>query len=374
MDKLTNQILRKTHQLLHMQLKNAILKEYYTADLSENTPCPSVRELARKFSTSKVTIDKALKELKKDNLIYSVPGLGTFWGEKKNIVQTRTVGICLNATGSINRINSPYFFSMLEGIEKVFSENDFNIKLLRPSNLNTIESIREAHCDAFMCTGTQHSILPVIDNFKKLYIPYLILDRPNEDETLNYLERDSARNVQELVDYVFSKGHRKISAVGLEPALWVYKKFFIGFEAGMKKHNLDFSHSELELADYNYDSVERGNLKDIIRQHTALIILSPRRAVAETILEYCNRNDIKIPLDCSVVRLASDDQKIGDKAVTSHIITSYEMGAKAAEGIVTLLNNTAKTPLHITFPLKIVEGNTIKDMRESTQVFINKGQ
>jgi DNA-binding LacI/PurR family transcriptional regulator len=347
-----------------MQLKDAVLKEYYTANLSENTHCPSVRELVRKFNTSKVTIDKVFKELKKDNLIYSVPGLGTFWGKKKNIVHTRTVGICLNATGEINRISSPYFFSMLEGIEEVFSENDFNIKLLRPGNLNTIDSIRDAHCDAFMCTGKRHSILSVIDNFKKLYIPYLILDRPDNDETLNYLERDSARNVQELVDYVFFRGHRKICAVGLEPTLWVYKKFFIGFEDGMRKHNLDFSHSELELPDYNYDSIEWGNLKDIIRQHTALIILSPRRAFAETILEYCNRNNIKIPSDCSVVRLASDDLATGDQIVTSHMITSYEMGVKAAEGIVTLLNNTAQTPLHITFPLKIIEGNTLKNNTE----------
>lgn len=364
MKKAVNQVSRDALQLLHMQIKDALLEEYYSGNIPENTPCPSVRKLVRKFNTSIVTIDKVFKELKKDNAIYSVPGLGTFWGKKKNITRNNTVGICFNVAGAVSKLNSPYYFSMLEGIEEVFAKHDFNIKLLRPNNFDTVNKIREAHCDAFICTGTRDSILPTVDNFRKLNIPYLLLDRPNNDESLNYLERDSSRNIQELVDYLVTMGHRKICCVGQAPNLWIDKKLYIGFETGMKKHNLDFSSSMLQVSDYHYETLAKNKLSGMIKKHSALIILTPVKDAVNTVLKYCEDSNIKMPSDTSVVTLSAKEMK----SVTCHLITPYEIGIEAAKGITGLLNNSIISPLHLEFPLKISEGNTVQKLKNYQEI------
>jgi len=358
-------ISRENHQLLHMQIKDAILKEYASSGIPENTLFPSVRELVREFKTSIVTIEKTVKELKKEGIIYSVPNVGTFWGRKKIITRYRTVGVRFNVASLAYIMPDTYFFHMLQGIEEVFAKYNLHTKLLRYDSLDYTDNIRELNCDAVICTGTYLPVMTAVDNFRKLNIPYLLLDRPCGDDELNYLERDSAKNIEEIVDYLVGKGHRKICCAGLDPKFWIYKKLYIGFENGMRKHNLDFSRSMLELPDFSGENLAKGNLKDILKKHTALIILSPLKNDVKAILEYCDSNNIKVPASCSVVSLSADSMVIGDRIVTSSVITPYEMGIEAAEGIVALLNNTVASPFHIEFPLRIIEGNTIKDLRSS---------
>lgn len=362
MKKSMKHVSRKNHQLLHMQIKDELLKEYSASGISENTPFPSERELVKKFNTSKVTIEKVFKELKKDNIIHSIPNVGSFWGKKKNITRYKTVGVRFNVASLAYIRPDTYFFYMLQGIEEVFAKYNLHTKLLRYESLNDIDIIRELNCDAVICTGTYLPVLTAVESFRKLNIPYILLDRPNDDESLNYLERDSAKNIEGLVDYLVEKGHRKISCVGLESKLWIDKKLYIGFENGMRKHKLDCSYSVLQLSEFDNENFG-DSLKNIIEAHTALIILTPLKDKIKAVLEYCDANSIKIPADCSVVSLAGENMTIGNRTVNNHMIAPYEMGVKAAEGIADLLNNTVETPLHIKFPLKIVEGNTVKILR-----------
>jgi DNA-binding LacI/PurR family transcriptional regulator len=350
---------RKNHQLLHRQIKDAILKEYSDCEVRESMPFPSVRELVRKFDTSIVTIGKTLKELKKDGIIYSVPDVGTFWGKQRHTTRYWTVGVRFAVASLAYITPDTYYFHMLQGIESVFEKCNFHTKLLRYESVDSIDRLRELHCDAIICTGTHPPVLTAVENFRRLNLPYLLLDRPNADETLNYLERDSADNLEELVAYLASLGHRKICCVGLEPKLWIDEKLYRGFESGMRKQQLDIAGSMLKLPDFSRESIAGSGLKEIMRKHSAMIILNPLKDVVGAILEYCQSNRIKIPEDCSLVSLAaSGDMKIGDKTVTCHLITPYEMGKAAADGIMKLLNNAVDTPFHIKFPLNIIKGDT----------------
>ncbi|MFA6715085.1 MAG: GntR family transcriptional regulator [Victivallaceae bacterium] len=349
---------RQNHQLLHMQIKDAILKKYADRGVTENMPFPSVRELVKQFNTSIVTIEKTLRELKKDGIIYSVPDVGTFWGKQRPLARYKTVGVYFDIASPDYIAPDTYFFYMLRGIEFIFEKYDFHTKLLRFRSMASMPAIRELHCDAVICAGTYPSILPTVKIFQKLNLPYLLLDRPNNDDNLNYLERDSVRNLEELTDYLISLGHRKICCMGTSPELWISRKLYFGFEAAMRKHHLDISGSILQLPNFSRETIAESRLKDVIRKHSALIILHPNKKIVGEILKYCEFNRIGIPEDCSVVSLASEEMNIGKKTVTSHLTTPYEMGVKAAEGIVALLHGTVAAPLHIEFPLNINVGNT----------------
>lgn len=347
---------RESHKLLHMQIKDAILEEYPSRNTPENTPFPSVRELVKKFNSSIATVNKALDELKKAGAIYSLPNVGTFWGKRKNLTRYKTVGVRFNVASLTNITPDTYFFHMLQGIEEVFAKHGLHTKLLRYESLDSMEGIRDLNCDGIICTGTYAPALNAVHIFRKLGIPYLLLDRPNNDESLNYLERDSAGNIEAMIDYLVARGHTRVCCVGPTPALWIDRKLYVGFEAGMKKHQFDIFNAILQLPKFTLDNLEKVNLKEVLREHSALMILSPMKSDIETVFEYCDRNDISVPSDLAVISLAAGSLTIGARAVTSHVTTPYEMGVKAAKGIVALLNNDVEEPLHIEFPLMMREG------------------
>ncbi|MDD5599109.1 MAG: substrate-binding domain-containing protein, partial [Victivallaceae bacterium] len=195
------------------------------------------------------------------------------------------------------------------------------------------------------------------------------LDRPDNSESLNYLERDSAENVQGMVDYLVANGHREICCIVYETDLWIDRKLYLGFEAGMKKYHLNSKNAVLQVPfDFTYETLEKIKLGKTLLKHTALIILTSRVPSINIVLKYCKNNAIRIPEDCSVISLAyTDEMIINNKSITCHVITPFEMGVKAADGITGLLNNTTTAPLHIRFPLNMFDGNTIKDLSEGAK-------
>jgi len=70
-----------------MRVKAAIHEEYRAENCTPGSPFPSSRELIKKFNVSKVTLEKVFAELQKDNIVYSVPKVGMFWGTRKNLSQ-----------------------------------------------------------------------------------------------------------------------------------------------------------------------------------------------------------------------------------------------------------------------------------------------
>ncbi|HQO06333.1 MAG TPA: GntR family transcriptional regulator [Fervidobacterium sp.] len=64
--------------------------------LSAGDKIPSENELARMFSTTRVTVRKALDELEKNGIISKVPGVGTFVTEI-NAVAHKRVGVVINS-------------------------------------------------------------------------------------------------------------------------------------------------------------------------------------------------------------------------------------------------------------------------------------
>lgn len=69
---------------LYVQLKNSII-EYIETQLNNDDLIPSEYDLMQKYSVSRTTVRKALKELKNEGIIYQKQGIGTFVRVKKNV-------------------------------------------------------------------------------------------------------------------------------------------------------------------------------------------------------------------------------------------------------------------------------------------------
>ncbi len=63
---------------IYEQIKEQIKKAVLSGDLTENTPLPSLRQLARDLQVSLVTTTRAYSELELEGFVRTMPGKGAY--------------------------------------------------------------------------------------------------------------------------------------------------------------------------------------------------------------------------------------------------------------------------------------------------------
>lgn len=69
---------------IYEQVYNGIKNMLLDGELKPDEKLPSVRELAKQLGVNPNTVTKAFGSLERDNIIYTVPGRGSFAGKPEN--------------------------------------------------------------------------------------------------------------------------------------------------------------------------------------------------------------------------------------------------------------------------------------------------
>lgn len=76
---------------LHTQIAEALRLQIQNDDFKSEESFPSERELAERYSVSRMTVRQALQKLRQEGLIYHERGVGTFVNNRKIDVHTRNL-------------------------------------------------------------------------------------------------------------------------------------------------------------------------------------------------------------------------------------------------------------------------------------------
>ena len=87
----TTLLLRNGQTPLHTQITEALRRQIQSTELKAGETFPSERELAERYSVSRMTVRQALRHLRQENLIYHERGVGTFVSSRKIDVHTRNL-------------------------------------------------------------------------------------------------------------------------------------------------------------------------------------------------------------------------------------------------------------------------------------------
>lgn len=68
---------------LYLQVKQSIIEKIHTAEWQANDRIPSESELVTQFQCSRMTANRALRELTAEGLLVRLQGVGTFVAEPK---------------------------------------------------------------------------------------------------------------------------------------------------------------------------------------------------------------------------------------------------------------------------------------------------
>ena len=169
---------REVPKTEYLKIRNYIVDMIYHAN-GESVLIPSSRELAKQFHVAHITARKALDLLKKENLIYTKKGVGTFSKAIKSIsaVPFKTVGIIIDRGKNIFNDYSGYFAPALTGLR--LTKRNCVIRQISLFGIDSIErieeEIRNLYIDALFWIRPPEALNPLLEKLAAEGMPVVAL-------------------------------------------------------------------------------------------------------------------------------------------------------------------------------------------------------
>src|SRR5258708_9636008 len=127
----TNRVDPENPLPLYYQVYRSLIERIEDGEFSDGTPLPPERQLAEDYSVSRITITKALAELKREGRLKGQVGRGTFVTQPS--IQSTKSGIkrTLNVVSFICRlISHPYMGMIMSGMAHVAEQHAYYLQVI----------------------------------------------------------------------------------------------------------------------------------------------------------------------------------------------------------------------------------------------------
>ena len=283
----------------------------------------------------------------------------------KNLKQRTTKTIAVVVRGK----KSAFLNSIIEKMNNCVEKTDYNfifeyIDERENEFIIAKELVKEKKIEGIVFLGGN-----ACDNFgeiKNLKIPctYSTVDASNiELKLVSSVAIDDVKAGKMAIDYLVSKGHKKIAVIGSKPdKLDSIGLRFKGILDGFKENSIEFSDKYFIDSNFLLESAYEGVMKNknILKDVTAIFAMSDIMAIgaAKAIID-CG---YKIPEDISL--LGFDGIELG-RYYNPTITSIKQPEEKIAQKSIQLIVNSiaqGKQGKHITLDAYLLEGNSVKSI------------
>ena len=127
-------------QYLYRQISEQLRQDIRDQKYAPLSRLPSMDDLAIRYEVNKITVRKALSELRAEGLVYSVPAQGTFVSDP-NAIQPRRTKTQLLSVGLLGHVLvksgfGPYHLEIISGIQAELSRNNAALVILPAGDIN----------------------------------------------------------------------------------------------------------------------------------------------------------------------------------------------------------------------------------------------
>jgi DNA-binding LacI/PurR family transcriptional regulator len=331
----------------------------------------TITDLAKKLGISASTVSRALSDHPdiNDNTKKRVRKLAKEFNYKPNPIaqslknnRTTIIGVI------VPEIQHDFFASAISGIEEVAYHAGYTIIVCQSNenfereviNTNALIQQRVAGIVASISQNTNNS-----DHFKSVIergIPLVFFDRACEDVSASKVIIDDSKSAFNAVTYLIGIGYKKIAHFAGPKVLEICKRRLAGYSEALNKAHIRISK---ELICYGglhetdgYNSMDSLIKKNIIPD----AIFAVNDPVAIGAFQRIKEAGLKIPDDIGIVGFSNNKiTTLVDPTITTIDQPSFEMGKKAAEILVGLIENKNKSakPKTVTLETKlIIRGST----------------
>lgn len=355
----------KKYEKVKIEIKKLIEKGKYIP----NQRISSESELTQQFGVSRHTVRKAINDLVNEGWLYTEQGSGTFCADR-NAKQPAEKTIALLTTYISNYI----FPSIINGVESYLSSKGYTLLLYSTNNdLNKekicLENLFNRNIAGLIVEPTKSNFynpnLKYYLNLERKKIPYLMINAYYPELNPYSLTVDDELGAYIATEHLIKLGHTSIAGIFKTDDQQGVKRMQ-GFIKAHREHGIPI----LPNMFLPYTTIEK---EKVLNEEFRKLLNSEQRPtglfcyndeIALTALDVIRQYGIRVPDDLSIVGF--DDSNLATASEVKLTTVSHpksEMGRKAAEIIIRLIENKDEVLPSMIYKPELIVRNSTKENR-----------
>lgn len=334
---------------------------------------PTLKDIALKAKVSRMTVSRVFSD--KNNVSKEtrdkIEKIASKMGYHPNLVarslsssRSMTIGIIMPKTKNV--FLDVYITQILSGISDVTQDLNYRIMFFpvdyNRDKKNLYVSISRSNLvDGIILLKTRKDDKG-IEELAKTKFPFILVNHKNNSDKINYVDSCNIKGAKLAVEHLYKLGHKKIAFVTGEMHETNAIDRFNGFKKAMRDFGLQFRKEWIITGDFSKEKAYEacGKLFGSSTLPTAIFCSDDYMAIG--VMNRTGELGLSVPKDISVIGF--DDIELSSyikPALTTIRQPIYEIGKKAAELLLDLIEGRKKTPIHELLNVELI-------IRESTSI------
>ena len=271
--------------------------------------------------------------------------------------RTMIIGAVIPVTEKLLLDN--YIAQILSGITDVAQENEYQIMLIPITNSGIgdndyLKYVRSKLFDGLVLLKTKinDKRLPEL---AKSGFPYVMVNNRKMGKNYNFVDSENVKGAELAVQYLFSKGHRKIACVAGSMDEVNARDRLKGYKNILLKNRLPIRDEYVVYGEFNKEIAYEKSKKLLDRKDKPTAIFCSDDYMALSVIERIKEYGLSVPKDIAVIGF--DNIEIGafsKPALTTVKQPMYEIGRTSSEALLGLIKKTKKNPVRLLIKTELI--------------------
>lgn len=269
----------------------------------------------------------------------------------RNLASNKTWTVGLYASSTQN-IREDYFFNnILTGVLDVLHEKKYQLMLYadyytESEGANPDFSLTQPIDGVLIMNPRINDVY--IEHVKERNIPYVVIGTPEEDAGETYfVDSDITAGYYAAVSYLISKGHKKIILMNGLAEYTQSENRKVGYRQAFFDNGLDYDESYIVNVHMVEEEGYRAFMKILKEKTDATAVITVNDTIAVGVLRALREQKINVPHKMAVVSAGNTMiTRIHNPSITSIDMNAHEIGIKAAELLVDVIEKRRMQPSH----------------------------
>jgi LacI family transcriptional regulator len=325
---------------------------------------PTIHDIARELEISASTVSRALNNNPRISLKTKekIKAVADRLGYRPNTLASNLRNKKSNTIGIVvPLINRHFFSSVISGVEDIAFKAGYNVVISQSNDLaaketSIVQSMFSNRVDGLIISiAMQSTSFEHLKLFKKKQIPLVFFDRAVPEIDTDKIVVDDFDGAFRVTQHLIEQGYQRIAHLAGPQNLTTYLDRKNGYIEALRKNNITFDESLINVSTLTSEDGVPAIEKLMALPNPPDAIFCGNDTTALSVMIYLRDKGIRIPEDFGIVGFSNEPfSKVVSPAISTILQPGFAMGQKAAELIISKIENKDRTYQTITLPTELI--------------------
>lgn len=325
---------------------------------------PTIHDIARELKISASTVSRALNDNPRISLKTKekIKAVADKLGYRPNTLASNLRNKKSNTIGIVVPLINRYFFSsVISGVEDIAFKAGYNVVISQSNDfaakeISIVQSMFSNRVDGLIISIAMQSInFDHLKLFKRKHIPLVFFDRAVPEIETDKIVVDDFAGAFKVTQHLIDQGYKRIAHLAGPQNLTTYLDRKNGYIEALRANEITFDESLINVSTLTSEDGVPAIEKLMSLPNPPDAVFCGNDTTALSIMMYLRDKGIRIPEEVGIVGFSNEPfSKVVSPSISTIIQPGFAMGQKAAELIISKIENKDRNFQTITLPTELV--------------------